>query len=323
MTIAAKIIADSIGQISPRLTTFELRYPRFIHAEELTHRILSTSPDMVETVTIPDGVMYDSDLSRNASSSRATPITSAIKAVQSNPAIPIRWGLNGTGMQDHGEMSEAGAAACEKLWLQARDSVLGYVGKMMKLPESPHKQTVNRLLEPWAHITVVVTATEWANFFALRRHEAAQPEIRTLADAMWQAMQESVPVSLAHGGWHLPYLELHELEVMDLTNPETLESVKKVSVARCARTSYKGHNGKPTTFDEDVALYDRLLGGYPLHASPAEHQATPDVCSVVFDPAKRKVTKTYANPEKHGNLRGWIQHRKCLPGENIATYEGA
>jgi len=309
MTITAKILADSVSPAKVRLTTFELRYPRFIHAEELTHRIIGTSPEMVETLMIPDGVMYDSDLSRNASSSRATPITTACKIVRQDPAMPVRWGLNGAGMQDHGEMSEEGAAECEKLWLAARDSMLGFVGRYMKLREQPHKQTVNRLLEPWAHITVVVTATEWANFFGLRRHPDAQPEIKFLADAMWDAREASIPMTLKFGEWHLPYIELHEREAM------SIEDCRRVSVARCARTSYRNHRQKIATFEEDVALHDRLVGSLPMHASPAEHQATPDEFSLNYD--GEKLVREYKNPTLHGNLRGFIQYRKTLTGENI------
>jgi hypothetical protein len=314
MTISARVLADSISHGSrKRLTTFELRYPRFIHAEELTHRILSTSPEMVETTHIPDGVMYDSDLSRNASSSRATPINSLIDAVRKDPAMPIRWGLNGAGMQDHGEMSPEGAEACKKLWLAARDAQIGYVGKLLRLTEVPHKQTVNRLLEPWSHITVVVTATEWANFFALRRHKDAQPEIKELADQMWEAREASTPRVLLPGQWHLPYLELHELE----NTETTLDLAIKVSVARCARTSYKNHRNKVATIEEDVALYDRLVGGVPLHASPAEHQATPDGYKLLLDTETMKATAQYDHPELHGNLVGWVQYRKTLLNENI------
>jgi hypothetical protein len=74
------------------------------------------------------------------------------------------------------------------------------------------------------------------------------------------------------------------------------------SVAKCARVSYWSHDGKPTSVADDLALYDRLVGAHPMHASPAEHQATPD------DPDD-------PHPELWGNLEGWLQYRKGLPGE--------
>ena len=55
------------------------------------------------------------------------------------------------------------------------------------------------------------------------------------------------------------------------------ETLIKISVARCARVSYTSfETGRRSTLEEDLALYDRLVGAQPLHASPAEHQATPD-----------------------------------------------
>ena len=42
-----------------------------------------------------------------------------------------------------------------------------------------HKQIVNRVLEPFTYIDVVVTATDYANWFALRLDKDAQPEKNT------------------------------------------------------------------------------------------------------------------------------------------------
>ena len=40
-TITAKVIADSLAPTGSRLTTLELRYPRWVHAEGRTHRLLA------------------------------------------------------------------------------------------------------------------------------------------------------------------------------------------------------------------------------------------------------------------------------------------
>lgn len=75
--ITSRIVADSIAPNGKRITTFELEYPRLIHSELLTHRALS----------------------RNAASSRAIPAIAMIKSVWSNPAEPVHWGMNQSGMQ--------------------------------------------------------------------------------------------------------------------------------------------------------------------------------------------------------------------------------
>lgn len=304
MTIEAKVICDSIfADSKKRIISFETYDPRAIlHEEFLTHRALS----------------------RNASSSRATPVSAMVEQVKTDPALPIRWGISGKGMQDHGEMTAEQAARVKTIFLGARDDMLRRVGQLMKLNPAPAKQIVNLLLRPWEHIRVVSTATEWTNFFALRMHKDAKPEFQELARKMWKAMRESTPRVLKHGEWHLPYIAQHELDALSVTREdkreEALGNMIKVSAARCARTSYLNHRGKVASFAEDIDLYDRLVGGDAMHASPLEHQCTPDTSRVVFDTAAKKVKRVWDNPTLHGNLVGWIQHRKTLPGENVTNY---
>jgi thymidylate synthase ThyX len=297
MTITAKIVSDSVSPKGKRLTTFELTYPRFVHAELMTHR----------------------QFSRNASSSRAIPIEKMIEQVEINPATPVRWGKNGAGMQDHGVMSPAEQAVSETIWLNARDQAVKHARFMLEQDVVPHKQIVNRILEPWMHITVLVSATEYNNFFNLRCHKDAQPEIRALANEMYLAYIASSPEHVALGEWHTPYLraqdlgpmslhafgkQLEELTETDYHNVVTRMGIK-ISVARCARVSYLTHDGKAPSIESDLKLYDRLVGSAPLHASPAEHQATPDLC----------YKGEFCNPHQHGNFEGWIQYRKTLDNE--------
>ena len=298
MTITAKVIADSISPEGIRLTTMQLRYPRFIHAEFMTHRVFS----------------------RNASSSRAIPVKKMIEDLRRDPAMPIYWGSNKPGMQAGAELNDVAVRLCQATWLEGVEAAIHYAEEMMGL--GLHKQIANRILEPWAHINVVVTATEWANFYALRRHEDAQPEIKALADAMWDAQQASRPEPLETGSWHQPFVTGEDVDPACEHQTEDMgyvEVLNRISVARCARVSYLTHDGRQTTVEEDLALYDRLVGSQPLHASPAEHQATPDK-------SHTKILQggdgefTWDTPELHGNLRGWIQYRKTLPHENV---EGA
>lgn len=332
MTITAQIVADSISPTGQRITTMQLRYPRFIHAEELTHRILSTTPEQVfaEYLAIADGLMYDENLSRNASSSRAIPVKRLIKDIRRDPAMPIYWGRNQPGMQageDHFALVSVPTASGgiwdrsrEEAWLDLMEIAIQYAEAYAE--SDYHKQIVNRILEPWAHINVVVTATNWNNFFSLRAHKDAQPEIRDLALKMIDAMANSLPVELQPGEWHLPYINATDFSQARLhqkkgriTRDEPMydELVGKVlipvSVARCARVSFLTHDGRQTTVEEDMALYEKLVGGVPLHASPAEHQGTPDMA---YPNPHNDPMVSYENPDQHGNFTGWIQFRKLL-----------
>jgi len=284
MTITAKVIADSVSRWGNRLTTMQLRYPKFIHGEFMTHRMFS----------------------RNASSSRAIPVERMIQDVMDDPAMPVFWGTNKPGMQAGEELSETDRDDAIGNWLWARNSAVEYARYLHRI--GVHKQLVNRVIEPWCHINVVVTATEWANFYALRRHKDAQPEMKALADAMWDAQKDSKITFLDTGSWHVPY-------VQDGEATDSYALAVKLSVARCARVSYLTHEGKPPNVEDDLKLYDRLVGSTPLHASPAEHQATPDYW---LEP-EGVGFRGYTHSEEHGNFVGWRQYRKRLPNENVAS----
>lgn len=250
MTITAQVIADSIADGCPRLTTLQLRYPRFIHAEFMTHRVFS----------------------RNASSSRAIPIDRVIQDVIDDTAMPIHWGANQRGMQA-GEELPSGEAE----WLAARDCAV-YSARLLA-DSGYHKQIVNRILEPFQHINVLVTATEWDNFFALRDHQDAQPEIQRLAQVMREAMAGSEPDYMSSNEWHTPYITAEdcfetEHEFND-GRTQSGELIRRISAARCASVSYKTVDGKPMTVERALSIFDGLTGD-PLHASPFEHIALPD-----------------------------------------------
>ena len=283
MTCEAKVIKDSVSVNGARLTTFQLRYWRAIHGEFMTHRVFS----------------------RNASSSRAIPVATMIEQVRTDPAGPIHWGANQPGMQAGAELNTWGKEAAQASWLYAAGNAANSAEKMMKL--GLHKQVANRILEPFQYISVVVTATEWTNFFELRNHPDAQPEIQELAAAMKAAMDASRPTTLYADGWHLPYVSHDEYAVGRLDG-SMLELVK-ASAARCARVSYLTHDGATPNVKKDLALYERLVGSVPLHASPIEHQAQPDI---FVKEAKFGGYDGWQHPELHGNFKGWKQYRKTV-----------
>lgn len=283
--ISAKIVADSISESGIRLTTMELNYPRFIHSEFMTHRVFS----------------------RNASSSRAIPIEKMLEQVQENPAMPIHWGKNQPGMQAREEIASSQVPHAEHLWGWSAKDACDSADNLSSL--GVHKQVVNRLLEPFQYIKVIVTATEWDNFFKLRLHEDAQPEIAQLALRMKEAMDASSPKLLKPGEWHLPYIQ--EEDCLRTTT----DNFVKLSVARCARVSMLNHDGSNPHVEKDLYLYDRLVGSTPEHASPSEHQACPMPSDVDF------TTKGVSHLDKYGNywsgnFRGFLQYRKILEDTN-------
>ena len=294
----AKIIAHSTSNSGKEILTYQLKYPRFIHAEFMTHRLFS----------------------RNASSSRAIPVAKMIEQVRTNPARPIHWGANQSGMQADQELDSDAKYGCEIAWDAAARFAIQCAEDMVS--RGLHKQVVNRILEPFQWISVVVTATEWENFHALRSHKDAQPEIKLLSDMMLEARSKSTPRLLSENMWHLPYADNHKdwTEVFSYLKKdrepsisEVNEILKKVSAARCARVSYLTHDGMPTTVDIDLSLCERLAGSQPFHASPFEHQATPDYFDDKFN--------QWRNKERHGNFVGWIQARKMMKGEHITDYQ--
>lgn len=278
MTVAVKIIEDSLSSAGARLTTFQLRYPRLIHAEFMTHRAIS----------------------RNASSSRAIPVEKMMQSVIDDPAEPGRWGLNGPGMQDRGEAPADVIEEARGLWLGACEQALRYARELTRL--GVHKQVANRILEPFQHIDVVATATDWSNFFALRCHRDAEPTFQDLAWAMADEYHRHEPRRLWLGQWHLPYVRDDERDL-------DIGTQQRLSVARCARVSYRNHDGTQPLIEKDLELCRRLLGGLedgePGHMSPFEHQGTP----------------MKEAGDRSGNFCGWHQFRKSVAGEIVANFD--
>ncbi len=291
------ILADSISPEGIRLLTWQLRYWRPIHSELMTHRVFS----------------------RNAGSSRARPSQAIIDQVRNDPWGPLHWGKNEPGMQANAELEGPALQLAKSTWgIAAMDAAIS-AGRLVE--RGAHKQIVNRLLEPFTYIDVVLSGTDFANWYALRDHKDAQPEIRELASLMKEVQAHSTPTILQPGEWHLPYVTDKDREDVKLfgeswtwngTVLDQMETLRRISAARCARVSYKLHDGSKTDFGKDLELFERLLVSQPLHASPAEHQATPD--RWLGD----RHAAAWVHPEEHGNFRGWRQFRKMLPNEFVA-----
>lgn len=301
MTISATTVLRSRNAAAPErvLSTLLLRYPRWIHAEVMTHRAFS----------------------RNAASSRAVPVNKMIRDVLQNPAIPIFWGKNRPGMQASEEhdadvetWDELGngtgdSVYKEAAWLRARDAAAGAAKAFAEA--GYHKQIVNRLLEPFAHITVLVSATEWDNFLELRDHPDAEPHIQMLAREIRKCLEdESTIQTLEPGEWHMPFVTLDDVPtvadaIADETGPNLIEALCKLSVARCASTSYKTVDGFDMTIERAQAIFDKLVNSKPIHASPAEHVAQADWLVDV-------TLGAWERPHYHGNFVGFCQYRHMI-----------
>jgi len=314
-----KILLDSRAPSGARLTTFEVRIPKFLLAQLNTHR----------------------SLSKSAASSRAIPINRTLEAVENDPFVPTYWGKNKKGMSPDEELSDdakdgnkeidcvpcygtgfafgsvdcgvckycgktgkiiksskelSARAEAKQAWLKLRDRAIETVRQLDNL--GLHKELANRLIEPWAYSTVIISATTFRNFFKLRSqpHTGVQRELQTIAAEMLTLYKASTPTPLTAGEWHLPLIRDEDREQVS-----DIEVLRKVSVGRCARVSYLTHDGR-RDLQADVDLHDRLL--VDAHMTPFEH-----------------VAQAAGSPIQSGNFKGFIQYRKLIPGEAGLDFE--
>jgi hypothetical protein len=259
---SAHVVADSISPEGSRLTTMIVVIHRFVLAEFNTHRVFS----------------------RNSASSRAIPLHKTIKRVLEDPAIPVEWAAERPGMQGGKEVTRWKRWLAVRLWLALRLVAVLAVKGLGAI--GIHKSIGNRLLEPWMWHTIICTSTEWDGFWHQRVSPLAQPEIHVAAQEMLIAYSNSRPTPLGYGEWHRPLSEA-EGDLLFLL---------KQSAACCARVSTNNHDGRKS-HEADEGLFDKLYEADPMHASPFEHQATPDA-----EPGR----------PRFGNLYGWDQWRHHL-----------
>jgi thymidylate synthase ThyX len=267
----------------------EVTFPRIVLAEFNTHRMFS----------------------RNSASSRAIPVEKRIAMVESDPFIPEAFGRNQKGMQASENLDGADAYDARYAWSSAKNEAVRWARELAKV--GVHKQIANRLIEPFCWQTVIVSSTEWDNYFALRCNPDAQPEIRKVSELMRDAYTASTPRELKSGQWHTPFVDadeaaqiLEEERRLGLTTANN-NVVEYVSVGRCARVSYLTHDGR-RDWKADVELAQRLLQSG--HMSPFEHVARP----LTLDDIAHRGLSSYR--PFVGNFCGWMQLRKQLPNED-------
>lgn len=288
--ISATVVADSINIFGDRLTTLKLHYHRFIHAEFLRHRMFSHS----------------------VSSSRAIPVKDMIAQLKQMPATPIYWGENKSGMSANKEIENIEGAKIT--WELASLESTRIAERFEKI--NSHKQITNRVLEPFQFINQVVSATDWDNFFYLRIHPDAQPEIQELAKCMYEAMNLSTPV-LRRDSYHLPFID------DEMLHKNGIDDSIKISASVCAQASYRKED---YSIGKAKMIYDKLVNSRPLHASPFEHIAKPfseeehmirRQAFAILDGNGIDGTQVFYN----GNFKGWNQERKNITDETCYEFK--
>ena len=279
-SISAKVIADSVSPEGKRITTFELEYHRYILAELNTHAMTA----------------------RNTASSRAIPIQRMIDLVMEQPVNPVEWGRNRAGMQATETLDVTESKLAEHVWDDARRAAVRYATDLMNL--GVHKQVVNRLLEPFQKAKTVLTATELNNFFTLRLHKDAQPEIRVLAERMKEVMDASTPNQLQYGEWHTPYFDTGFWS--GTIHADSLEDALAISSSCCAQVSYRKLD---QSIEKALDIYHKLVTSKPVHASAFAHCATP-----IKTYSQQGVTHERIDDGTlwSGQFQGWVQYRQLI-----------
>ena len=343
MAYEAQVLSDSISERGDRLTTLEVTIPRIVLAEFNTHRVFSRNSAssraiptrkqlsmIMEHPVVPDifgrnQPRMEPDLERplnQAEISEASETWLQARDDMMSRALQIYLGrtafeaacLHAGGLKLDGtdatpDRRDILSKVIDELPKELDKDYADKIGVKIEQLLGVHKQYANRLLEPFMWHKVIVTATEWQNFFALRANPAAQREIKLPAEMMLKALDDSEP-GPGHSGavngindiWHLPLIHKEDFELAEdiKRKGSVMDVLIKVAVGRCARVSYLTHDGV-RDLEKDLELYHRLAKDG--HMSPMEHVAR------VMAPSE------YNKSQWSGNFKGWHQHRKDIAHE--------
>lgn len=315
MKISAEVVAASVSPADYKIVTLKVTFPRILLPEFLTHR----------------------ELSRNFTSNRAMP---ASAAAAMTGFVPLHWGLAQAGMQSKeeelSEIADVGLGFAvpkkhaNKVWDDAMLAAQDYAGYLDHL--GLHKQTVNRLLEPFQWCVGVVTATsqapgEWpmSNFLGLRAKSAkVEPHMHELSWCVADAIKGASWNELRAGDWHLPFISARDateyVVFSSWEDSEVGEGSRECAMAsamRCARASYNKLDGGSATVAEDAeSALSKLMAPVDLHGSPFEHQAMCPSNPQGFN------HEMHGSHIRSGNFMGWVQFRQQLDG-NRSTFTDA
>ena len=329
---SADVLADSITPVGVRCTTLVATLPRPFLAELNTHRLISR-----------DG--YEQELSRNSASSRAIPTEVNIDNVRQFPYVPTTFNERVKGMGVGAAFDEEKTTYCRRLWMRAMNHATTIADALNEA--GLDKSRSNRLIEPFMWHTVILTATEWDNFLALRCPDGDKPDINFPAQLEMQefaicirdALNTSIPKVLEEASWHAPYFDWDdEFELLrglmgGLAVPvnEAINGALLVSARRCARVSY----AKQDDVEELLVSHSKGVQLADMsHYSPMEHQVRPIThldlkrepmsgrihapMDLFRDHRRIEIGKLPLERMWCGNLRGVVQFRKLLPNEDNA-----
>jgi len=291
-----KILADSLNiATGDRITTFLLeRFPYTLIQEPATHRMLRWSSHCV----VGDLNPFGETVSRSSASSRAIPISKIIERILEDPFIPT-WTAKQKGMQGKFDVLDEGQiVAANDSWRKMMYAAIEQANILDEV--GIHKQHANDLLKPFMRIPILVTGTEWDNFFNLRcNKETVRPEFYEQAVAMKDAYDESSPDKLTPGEWHIPFSGRLDKNL-------DLATKLKICTARDARLSYASHDG---VFDQerDIQLHDLLVA--EGHMSPLEHSAMAATSKSEHPDYSYLATGDLVNTR---NYRGFLSYRAHL-----------
>ena len=299
--IKSEIIADSVNEHGDRITTFVLTYPRIIHAELLTHRLFSRNAassraipaskmiaDIQEDPFIPVAFQKaHKGMQGTEYFEKPTEITprilswkqGALQAVEKAKGMldlgitkqlvnrilePYQWYTCIVTATEYDNFFEL---RCPQYFIETSDS---------KMPVFKSKKDAKDYCKSVA--TDSMTDLDWL------KCNTGQGEIHIslLAEAMWDARNESEPKELKAGQWHIPFgdridhgrledlLEAYARDRGEHYDEIHTEHLIKIATARCARVSYLNFEGKDD-YAADIKLYDMLKASG--HFSPFEHCA--------------------------------------------------
>lgn len=369
--ISATKVAHSQNEFGEEIASLEVVLPRYILAEGKTHRIIKGALGQVDIEILESIGLNDfEEGSKNSASSRAIPFNRMVQSVKDNPFIPYAWQKDHKGMQGTEYFTDEGDIKLMKHWhLRGRDEAVAIAETLNE--GGLTKQICNRYLEPFMWHKVLITATEWENFFALRCPQywyepedkifrsrkdymkyfeecfgkpmreqdlltwlklnkgMADIHMMLLAEAIWDAINESKPKQLKAGEWHIVYenrIDLDKIAHMmgepDIIGNERIFNKKrylpeiiKITTGMAARASYTvvGEE-KEIKYETLVGIHDRMRDQVPFHASPFEHN-----CKAMSADDRDNFIKMVDGHAEEGwcrNFKGFIQHRHIIESQN-------
>jgi len=272
---SVRLLKHSANPTGREAISWLVTYERFIHAEVMTHR-----------------------WERNFSSSRAVPYAKMVEWIKEDPALPLHLGRNQSGMQSGAEVDKPDEfrRMLVELFADTVEICNYYVDEF-----DPHKEIINRYLEPWAWITGIMTMgrDQLMNFFTLRCSRYAHPNIQRLAVTMARLYFASTPQRLDVGDWHVPFIDDH----IPHGKTGAIKTELIWSVARAAWCSYNSPT-KDATFSRAKIRHDDCVAN--KHMTPLGHQLM-----------------VRSEGDGHGVVPGYDSYRSMIPGEMSRDFDPA